>query len=196
MEIRFKSKKEIEKLLKEKIRNFHYYIFGNEPQIITNDSILNFFQLASYDEEKKRYVVYPTNLYFSLNAFSLIRDVGRKTKINLYFFTDFPYAVHFENLGVEDLIVGIASHEVRHFVQDVFKIKLLDSNSLIKEIKIEKFGGLLKLEDINDEELDASMVEILCVYYSSKRSSDYEIAEIIKSDAEEIKRKFSTYLRG
>ncbi|MGB9703764.1 MAG: hypothetical protein ACPLXS_03615, partial [Candidatus Micrarchaeales archaeon] len=162
----------------------------------TNNSILNFFQLASYDEEKNSYKIYPTNLYFSLNTFSLFNDVRRKTGINLCFLTDFSYSGYFGNLAIKDLIVGIASHEVRHCVQYTLKPELLDFNPLVKETKIEKLKKFIKIGDMNEKEVDALIVEILCAYSSSMGSSDYEVAEIIKSDAEEIKRKFSPYLRN
>ena len=137
----------------------------------------------------------------------VIWDLLRKSK-HIYF-NDLLSNRSWDDLqpmSEEELLIGLAAHEVRHRVQQHSKIALFSSENKNKQktknpdlraiiafvaMKIEKTKFRIKKEFL--EEFDARVIEYLAAKKWHEGATFQDLAKIVKENAEKIQEETSSY---
>jgi hypothetical protein len=90
------------------------------------------------------------------------------------------------------IIVGIASHEVRHRVQREFKVQLFSPENAKILIPSQKVEAILKISKGLKKEFDAMCIELITVgLWLGGEKNLLRIAEIVKEDCQKIIKRVS-----
>jgi hypothetical protein len=90
------------------------------------------------------------------------------------------------------IIVGVASHEVRHRVQREFKVQLFSPENARILIPSPVVEAVLKISKSSEREFDAMCIELIVVgLWLSGESDLSRIAEIVKEDCQKIIKRVS-----